>query len=763
MCYNFRMNEFHTDWLFRQLPVLVEKDVLTEESAEKIKSYYENQKEIAQAEAKSRAEELKAAQKIRVSKRIPVILSVLSAILIAGGIISLIAYNWAAISRLSKTFAAIFMLVVSQSSAVYLGFFKKNVSSRTKEAFSLFWALLFGALVAFISQIYRFPSDSAGFLLVWSLSSILITYIFKSSATFILSLIQIFAYMTVAWNGNLTFFYLLLALIAPFALQKESTNWQKYTIFCFSAVLFAPMIFRLPSEPCRILFCSSYSALFSAFIIRKKKNFRFVASLCLFMLALIFVSMISDSDFSPIISFSENGNLFEHILTYFVAGILILVSLGIPLWRNFFKKEKIGISLSLVFVPLIFPPVIFLHNQNPRIAFSVFTLCPLVFSVIFALKDKSSNFLSILGFSALCVIVKCANFGFSLLNLSFFAFFLISLLLLREKILPTKIKSVIFILLRIFIATIFVSFYIFARNYDFSLEISVGKRLCTDLILFLPQLIFSIASIFYLAKKQIVKIFSIFDIFLNLTVLILMEFLVFSPFVTDFLLAFCNFMILLNATFATIRYILFKKADFFPYFALALVQAFVICSFNGTESDFLWTMTAILFLFHLFGRFSDFQKVSKIFSAVSSAVNGILFCIESVGAEIFTQNPLPTNALSAIYITFLFGLCVLLCVGLVRKKEIFNIAMIFHTSLFFSEKSLQILALPALTLFCLYYFVRAYKENSAKKANFTAVYFTAVLMIRFFTLGYGLVSQGLSLISLGIALLLINRFLRKKQ
>ena len=40
------------------------------------------------------------------------------------------------------------------------------------------------------------------------------------------------------------------------------------------------------------------------------------------------------------------------------------------------------------------------------------------------------------------------------------------------------------------------------------------------------------------------------------------------------------------------------------------------------------------------------------------------------------------------------------------------------------------------------------------------MYLTATLMIRFFTLGYGLVAQGITLILLGVALLLINRLIK---
>lgn len=765
------MYSFHTDWLFTELPVLIEKGILTEETAEKIKSYYKNQNELIEIEETKLAEKLKAEKPAHLSQRLPIILSLLSVILIAGGIISLIAYNWAAIPRLAKSLTAIFMLLITQSFGVYLKIAKKNISVRTKESFSLFWALLFGAAVAFISQIYRFPSNTTGFLLVWAISSILVTYIFSSSSTFILALIQIFAYMIAAWDENLAIFHLLVAALVPFVLQKESIKWHKQALFSFAAILFVPMIFRLAPLQSQMIFFSAYSALFLGFIFMGDKEKRTAASFCLSIFSVILVAILSNSDLIEELTFSKTGTLFEHILTYIVFAILILVSLGQPLYRKFFKKEGESFFLSLAFIPLIFPFVIYLSDLNSRIAFSVLTLCSLAFFVIFVLRDKSTVFLFFLGFSSLCECAKGAFYGFSLLSLSFYTLFLVSLLLVRENLLQSKIKGVFFILFRIFIAALFVFFYISVHYKPLSLNIDessiVRSMLLKDLLLFLPQLAVPVWAVVTLAKNQPRKLISNADIFLNLILLIVMEFLEFVL-SANILLAACNALILLNAAFAAGKYIFFRKSDFLPYLPIALAQTFVLCCFNGKESDFLWTITAAAFLLHLYGKTTNFQKISKICTRISTVTNGIIFFLEAVFFMCLCEIPVsryvfPTNVWTTVYITFFLVLCVALCICLILKKELFNIAMLFHICLFTENESMQIIALPALTIFCLYYFFTAYKENSAKKANITAIYFTAVLMIRFFTLGYGLVSQGIALISLGVVLLLINRFLRKKQ
>ena len=768
------MNKNFTNWLFGELPVLVEKNILSEEYAQKVKLYYENQIIVEESKQKIWEEKIREEHKVLVSKRIPVVLGILSALLIAGGIISLIAYNWAAISRLSKSVTAIAMLILTQSFGVYLKISKKNLSLRIKEAFSLFWALLFGAVVAFVSQIYRFPSDPSGFLFVWSLSSILITYLFRSGSVFVLSLIQIFSYMIAAWDGHLSLFYLLLVLFLPFVLQKDCVKWQKYTLFVFAALLFAPVIFRLSPQQGRIFFYTVYSSLSLAFILGRNKDFKVIASFALLCLLSVFAASFCDSHFNSLMKFSENGNLFEHSLTYFVSAILIVISLGKPFRRIFFKKERSGVSISLIFLPFLFPLVIFLGSFNPGIAFSILTLVSLFFSVIFALKEKFQTFFPILGFSVFCIFIKLTAYPYPLLSFAFFLLFLISLLLLRENFFKTDTKSVFFIFLRTLVASLPVFLYIglwqgpFAPT--FREETLLKKSLLENLILYLPQLVFSLGAVVFLAKKDFKKLLPIADIFLNLFLVISLESLVKLGFITDERLLFiiCDLPILLSSVFAAVRYIFFKNSEFLPYLLAAFVKAFLVCFFTGKEADFLWTFASVVFFLHIFGRFTEFKALSKICQVTSTVINGIAFFIENVFFTILfgipvDYKPFPTNAWNVIYISLILALCLLLCICLIRKKEIFNIAMIFHISLFTENESLQILALPALTIFCLYYFFTAYKENSAKKANFTAIYFTVVLMVRFFTLGYGLVSQGISLILLGIALLLINRLIGKKQ
>ena len=47
ICYNSGMNAYFVDWLLKELPVLIEKNVISGETAENISRYYEEQRKLA--------------------------------------------------------------------------------------------------------------------------------------------------------------------------------------------------------------------------------------------------------------------------------------------------------------------------------------------------------------------------------------------------------------------------------------------------------------------------------------------------------------------------------------------------------------------------------------------------------------------------------------------------------------------------------------------------------------------------------------------
>lgn len=769
ICYNFSMNNYCVEWLLKELPILIEKNVISVETAENITRYYEEQKKLAEDERKLQQARLKQEEKLRLAKRLPVILTVLASLLIAGGIISLIAYNWAAISRLAKSIAAVSMLLLVQGVAVFLKFGKKELPLRAREGFSLFWAILFGAIVAFVSQIYKFPSDTASFLFVWALSSVLITYIFESSAVFILAQIQIIAYMIAAWDSSLLGIYVLVLAFFPFVLTKDCLKWQRYNLITFASVLFIPMIFRCGGYPfCFVQLNTVFAAIFLILFFKGNENFKSAASVLLLLLSLLFLTMFADSSFFTETDFEEAGNFAEHLVTYIISAVLLLYSVGLPLYRNFVKKEKTGINLSLILIPFLFLFIGLFYARNTgsilskSLPASVFALSVTAFSVLYAFRKKTFHFAVFLVFAACCLIQRCVHNGIPMILVSVYALFVLSLILFRGKHFELAEKQPFLILARIFAAVLLISFYIGLHESNRTIQDEKLKAMLLDNLVFcIPLIVFSIFSIIMLFKKEVSKLLCHADIFLNLIFVIVFEYLwLLTSIKKEFFIYACSILILANGIFAAVAYFAYNKKNYLAYLPLVFVQGLILTFYDSNGSEFLWFLVAVLFFIHLFGRNEELPKVAKFCSVFSAIGNGIIFLLEAAVNMVSERYAFHFSRIFTVYLVFVLILCAVLCYRLIKKREIFNFAMVLHISLFFTNESFGILAVPATALFCFYYFYRAYKESSVKKANLTAVFLTATLMIRFFTLGYGLVAQGVTLILLGVALLAINRFMK---
>ena len=105
---------------------------------------------------------------------------------------------------------------------------------------------------------------------------------------------------------------------------------------------------------------------------------------------------------------------------------------------------------------------------------------------------------------------------------------------------------------------------------------------------------------------------------------------------------------------------------------------------------------------------------------------------------------------------------------LIKNKIFFNPAVFLTPVLvivltFVDDKFSVLLTFPVILVFCIYYFYLAYKNDSLKTANLSTIYFGLMLMIRFFSSGYGLSVQGITLISMGAILLIMNILMTKRR
>ena len=377
------MEKVHVDWLLGELKVLVEKGVVSSEVSTKISDYYKNaessatpaQSNAVEKEAPSAKESVTAAGEKKdgdniyklfnernkksaptipalTTEQIPVVLSVMASILIAAGVISLIAYNWNAIPRFAKAVAAFVMLLAVQGLGC-LVFFKKNLICKKhwREGSAVLWSLLFGGAVAFISQICRLPGNTSGFFFVWSISSILIMYAMNSTGVFFFALAQSVAY-ALSYNsagGGAFGFYLLFAAIFPFARQKK---YGMRLMLCVAAAMLAVVLEK--GIPGLWIVCSvSFTVLCLEYAIAHGDRFierLSFAGLCILLLLLTINGFWDGIGWKYLRSdYNRMGSIMDCIL----ALGLTIAALAYPLLPMLKGKKKASVELAYSFCALL--------------------------------------------------------------------------------------------------------------------------------------------------------------------------------------------------------------------------------------------------------------------------------------------------------------------------------------------------------------------------------------------------------------------------
>ena len=184
--------------ILKDLSELIKAEVITQETADRIRDYYKNKSGSS-------------------TNRLFIVFGILGAILVGLGIILIIAHNWDELSRSTKTFFAFLPLLVGQilCGSVLL---KKQDSIAWRESGTAFLFFSVGACISLISQIYNIPGNLSSFLLTWMLLCLPLIYIMKSSISSLLYLIGItyYAVQTSYWSypSNESYLYWLLLLMA---------------------------------------------------------------------------------------------------------------------------------------------------------------------------------------------------------------------------------------------------------------------------------------------------------------------------------------------------------------------------------------------------------------------------------------------------------------------------------------------------------------------------------------------------------------------
>lgn len=214
--------------ILNELPALLKANVITEETAKKIKEHYTKNGDESQS-------------------KLFMIFGILGAILSGLGIILILAHNWDDLSNTTKSIISFLPLLMGQLFCGYT-ILKKSENPVWSESSAVFLFFGIGASISLIAQVYNISGDLNSFLLTWMLLSLPLVYLLRSS---IVSLLYIIGITYYCYNSNyLTYpkeqtylFWLLFLGIIPHYYQLLTTKPQSnFTSFHHWLVAISLMI-----------------------------------------------------------------------------------------------------------------------------------------------------------------------------------------------------------------------------------------------------------------------------------------------------------------------------------------------------------------------------------------------------------------------------------------------------------------------------------------------------------------------------------------
>ena len=396
--------------LIKDIPELIEADVISQATADKIQEYYRNK------EGQS-------------TNRLFIIFGILGAILIGLGIILIISQNWNNLSRTSKTLFAFLPLLIGQFICGFI-LIKKQDSITWRESGSAFLFFAVGAVISLVSQIYNISGNFGSYLLTWMLLCLPLIYLMRSSITSLLYLVGITIYAIEtgysSYNSAESYFYwiLLLAALPHYYLLYKKEPKSNFMIFHnwiipLSLVITLGTIANKADE----LMYIAYFSLFGLFYLigdldffseqRQKNN----GSKILGALGTIVLLLILSSDWFWK-GLREKDFLFSEVTTtpeFFVAAIITILA-GSLFYTQIKNKTLKDINLiTPVFILFILIFIIGLYSPLATILINI-----LVFAIglVTIRNGAKQDSLGILNFGLL-IITALVIFRFFDTDLSF--------------------------------------------------------------------------------------------------------------------------------------------------------------------------------------------------------------------------------------------------------------------------------------------------------------------------------------------------------
>ncbi len=394
------MSKMAIKWLYRELPELVAKGILNQETADKIKGYYGEVKSVSRITA------------------VLIICGTIGALLIGLGIILLLAHNWEQFSRFTRAILSLAPLIIGQGLALWV-LWKRPQSGAFKEGAATFLSLMVGASIALISQTYNIPGDTGTFILTWMFLVIPIVYLMQASLPAAIYLIGITAWSGTYWNNptKAILFWPLAAVTIPhfiWALRQEiyairTTILSLIMIICVSFATSFSLGKTWPGSWV-VIFPSVYAIFyfigwqkFRGVSTNWQRSLRLVGAIGLFVFAFIFTfryvwQYLERDSYRVARDISGINSSADNIIT------LAIVALATLLFYDSAKRRNITNSLFGA-VPLLAITAYLVRGQSIFLPLIIFNIYLFILSVSRILTGIRSNNLGVINTGMLMLAV----------------------------------------------------------------------------------------------------------------------------------------------------------------------------------------------------------------------------------------------------------------------------------------------------------------------------------------------------------------------
>lgn len=370
-------------WLYGQLPELIEKKILSEESASMLKAHY--------GPEPSRNMNLPL-----------VITSVLGSLLIGAGIILLFATNWEQLSRTHRTILSFAPLFIAQLLYGYT-FFRKNSSAAWIESSSVFLMLMLACTIALISQTYNLGGTLKEFVLSWMMLSIPLMYLMRSSLVCMFYLIGISYWSTMAYSSDIAVWYwaLLAAAVPHMILNIDPerpgirTNILGWTIALTLVVSTGSVTGDFGGKTMVLAIALVLVLLY----LIGKILFRHGQTIWSRPFQTVTIFIISF--YSLTLCYTWHLRYFRHpdentFLANQLLAVLAILAIAVLLVYNI--RRNYGINYFVVAFPILLMTGIFLYHDDqetlPVILFNIYTLSFGIFYIWWGLKSEQISFVN---------------------------------------------------------------------------------------------------------------------------------------------------------------------------------------------------------------------------------------------------------------------------------------------------------------------------------------------------------------------------------